>query len=118
MDMSNMRMDAGAAAVALPPVAHGLTPLDWRVVALARAEADRHGTAAFRPRTAFGRMVDWLTGVEGGVRRLADERLEALRRFVGLARQGHRDAATAAALLASLGLAPAAIDLVRTFATR
>ncbi|SFS11959.1 hypothetical protein [Sphingomonas jatrophae] len=118
MDMTNMRMDAGLATAVLPPVAHGLTPLDWRVVALARAEADRHGTAAFRPRTRLGRMMDWLTGVEGGVRQLADERLETLRRYVGLARRGDRDAATAAAMLATLGLAPAAIELVRTFATR
>ena len=51
-------------------------------------------------------------------RQLADPRLEALRRFVGLVRSGDREAQAAAAMLAACGVGASAIELLRAFATR
>lgn len=96
-----------------------LTPLEWRVVMLARREADRFGAAAIGSGNAAGRWLGrvWsrVTGREG-VRRLADDRLEALRQFVCLARRNDRRLCAAATGLAALGFAPAAIELARTAA--
>ncbi|MFS0738088.1 hypothetical protein ABC347_13645 [Sphingomonas sp. 1P06PA] len=96
-----------------------LTPLEWRVVMLARREADRFGAAAIGSGSAAGRWLGraWarMTGQEG-VRRLADDRLEALRQFVCLARRNDRRLCAAATGLAALGFAPAAIELARAAA--
>lgn len=114
----NMSAQIGfASALAAPvPAEFGLSALDWRVVALARVEADRHGTAAFRPRGRLGRFWDRLVGGRGGVPGLADERLEAMRRFVGLARRRDARVAAAAAALAALGVTTPAVELLRAAA--
>lgn len=94
-----------------------LGALEWRVVALARREADRFGGRALAEAGAFGRLVARLTGIHG-VARLADDRLEALRRFVCLARRGDLRMAAAAAALGGLGFSTGAIHAAAAAATR
>lgn len=109
---------AGAAgAEAFGADAAELGALEWRVVALARREADRFGRAAIAEAGALGRLFARLTGMRG-VARLADERLEALRRFVCLARRGDLRMAAAAATLDALGFSTGAIHAVTAAATR
>lgn len=89
----------------------GLSPLEWRVVMLARAEADRlrcwasNSAAPGRLR----RMLSAITGIESGIRRLADERLETLRQFVCSVRRGDRAVEMLGATLLTLGFAPEAL---------
>lgn len=94
-----------------------LGALEWRVVALARREADRLGRAAIVEAGAVRRLLARLTGIRG-VARLADDRLEALRRFVCLARHGDLRAAAAAAALGAFGFSTGAIHAVAAAATR
>lgn len=66
-----------------------LTPLEWKVIALALREAGEHGCGGACQPSRFNiilkRMVNFFIGWEG-TRPLADPRLETLRRFVCLSR--------------------------------
>lgn len=88
------------------PAARSLTPLEQRVVLLAKRDADR---GAIEPRrSAFARLLTVLTGIEGP-QRLADDRLETLRRFACFERRGDRRAAHVAADLLGFGFSPEAL---------
>ena len=95
-----------------------LGPLEWRVVALARSEADRFGRAATIERGPLARLLARCTGLRGGVARLADERLEALRRFVCLVRRADRGTTAAATALIAFGFSTAAVHAVAAAAMR
>ncbi|WP_232475827.1 hypothetical protein [Flavisphingomonas formosensis] len=72
-----------------------LSPLEWKVVALALREAGDRGCGGYTPPsrvgTFFRSVLRILTGYQGQLP-LADPKLETLRRFVCTAR-GHAEAA-------------------------
>lgn len=93
-----------------------LGAIELLVVSLARRDADRGGWEASTP-GRWRRMFRALTGLSG-VRRLADERLEALRRFVCQSRRGdERMSATMLDMLA-MGFSPEAIRTAAALALR
>ena len=94
------RPDMGATAF-------DLSVIEERVILLAKHDADR---GEIEPRASiFSRLVKLLTGVEGP-QPLADDRLEALRRFVAFERRGDRRAADVLSDLIRLGFSPLALS--------
>lgn len=82
------------------PADRHLSPLERRVVRMARDDADR---GLIEPRgSRLARLLRLLTGVEGA-QPLADARLETLRRYACLERRGDRRAGDVAARLIGLG---------------
>jgi hypothetical protein len=83
-----------------------LSRLEWQVVRIALAEADRAVAEPAAARSRLGRWIAashrWLTGVEPAAG-LADPRLEAVRRFVVAVRRGAADTGPRGEALLALG---------------
>ena len=98
-----------------------LSPLEWKVVALALREAGDHGCGGYTPPSRFGmfvrRMVAALTGYQGKLP-LADPKLETLRRFVCTARGRAEVAAELGRKLIDLGFSARQVAAVATLARR
>jgi hypothetical protein len=95
-----------------------ISPLEWRVVLLARRDADRPGWETSATRFPWlRRMIEALTGL-GGVPRLADQRLEKLRLFICMRRRGDSRAEAVGAELVAMGLAPLALCRLEAAAMR
>ena len=88
------------------PAPRTLSALEQRVALLARRDADNGMVTPGR--SILARFMRALTGVEGP-QPLADDRLEALRRFVAFARRGDRRARDIAGDLLRLGFSPEAL---------
>ncbi|WP_242123587.1 hypothetical protein [Sphingobium sp. Sx8-8] len=67
--------DGGAIATRVAPVI-GFAPIEWQIIQLARHD----GLSSLRPPNRWDRLKAWIFG-EGANPRLADSRLESLRRL-------------------------------------
>jgi hypothetical protein len=80
--------------------APALSVTEWKAVAIALNDAERHRLAGPRKLSKFWKVVEAFTGIEH-VRPLADPRLEALRSFVCTVRRTRqRDERMVPALIA------------------
>ena len=93
-----------------------LSAIELMVIAIARRDADRGRWEAKAP-GRLRRIMQTLTGV-AGVERLADERLEALRRFVCQRRRGDDRMSTTMLDMLEMGFSPEAIRTAATLAVR
>lgn len=95
----------------------GLTPLEWRAVAIGMQDAD-HGIAPAPRRGRLGKLLAFLGAARTGLP-LADSRLEALRRFAYAARRtGGRVADAVVQPLLDLGFATPQLATVALRARR
>jgi len=98
-----------------------LSPLEWKVVALAMREAGDRGCGGYAPpsriRTFFRAVLRVLTGHPGQLP-LADPRLETLRRFVCTARGRAEVASELGRKLVELGFSTRQVAAVAMLAQR
>jgi hypothetical protein len=92
-----------------------LSPLEWRVLLLAVRDADRGCVEHRFPK--LGRLFEMFTGTRP-IQRLADERLEKLRRFVCLKRRGDRRADQMAGDLLAMGFVPVALRTIEAVTSK